>query len=51
MKKKRVKKAYQKIRIPLPRQTGGFHVADKGGKYRRTAEKDKIRQEVKAELE
>lgn len=38
-------------RAPLPRQTGGVHAAEKGGKYRREWDKDKVRREIKAEFE
>lgn len=45
------KPAYRRVRVPLIRQTGGAHQPAKGGKYRRSLEKEKIRQEVGAELE
>jgi len=38
-------------RVPLPRQTGGAHTADKGGKYNRKSEREKSRKEIRAELE
>ena len=45
------KKKLNLPRAPLPRQTGGAHQADKGGKYRRSQEKQNARREAKAELE
>jgi len=49
-----VKKNRKKLnlsRAPLPRQTGGAHIADKGGKHSRNREKEKSRREIKAEFE
>lgn len=45
------KKKLNLPRVPLPRQTGGAHTADKGGKYSREREKEKSRKEIKAERE
>lgn len=44
-------KKFNLPRTPLPRQTGGAHIADKGGKYQRKSEKEKSRKEIRAELE
>lgn len=52
MKKgEKVKPVYLRIRLPIIRQTGGAHAAGKGGGYRRTKEKNKSRQEIRAEFE
>ena len=50
-KRKKPKSMYLRVRLPIIRQTGGAHQAEKGGKYRRTKEKDKTRREVGAELD
>lgn len=50
MKPKKQKPLYRKFRAPLPRQTGGAHTPDKGGKYRRGKEKESSRKEIVAEL-
>jgi len=47
---KKQKPAYRRIRLPQIRQTGGVHQAEKGGKYRRSKESQKVRREIKAEL-
>lgn len=49
MRKKKQKSIYLRVRLPQIRQTGGFHRSDKGGKYRRDQEKEKIRKEIVAE--
>ena len=41
------KKKLNLPRAPLPRQTGGAHVADKGGSYDRNRSRRETRQEVK----
>ena len=46
---KKIKKKLNLPRVPLPRQTGGPHAAEKGGKYRRELEKDRSRKEIKVE--
>ncbi len=45
------KKKLNLPRAPLPRQTGGAHTTEKGGKYCREWDKEKIRREIKAEFE
>ena len=49
--RKKVKPVYLRIRLPKIEKTGGVHQPDKGGKYRRTKEKQKSRREIKAEFE
>ena len=49
MRKKKQKPVYLKVRLPMIRQTGGAHKADKGGKYLRAREKEKTGREVQAE--
>ena len=48
---KKRKSMYLRVRLPAIRQTGGVHQAEKGGKYRRSQEKQNARREAKAELE
>ena len=47
--KKKLKPVYLRVRLPTIRQTEKIHDPEKGGKYRRGKEKEKIRQEVEAE--
>ena len=50
MRKKKQKPAYRRIRLPaIKRAGGGAHQPDKGGKYRRGREKEKMRHEIEAE--
>ena len=49
MKSKSPKPAYLRVRLPKIEKTGGVHQPDKGGKYRRSKEKDKVRKEIEAE--
>ncbi len=51
MRKKKQKPAYMRVRLPMIRQTGGVHTPAKGGKYRRTAEKDIVRKEIRGEVD
>lgn len=48
--KKKLKPMYLRVRLPVISKTGGTHEPSKGGKHRRNREKEKTRQEVKAEL-
>lgn len=48
-KKKKLKPVYLRVRLPMIRQTGGVHTPDKGGRYRRNAEKGKVRKEIRDE--
>jgi len=48
---KKVKPVYLRIRLPKIEKTGGVHQPAKGGKYRRTKEREKSRRDIKAELE
>ncbi len=49
--KKKVKPVYLRIRLSPIRQIGGTHQPLKGGKYRRGSEKEKVRRDIKAELD
>jgi len=52
MKRKKQKPAYLRIRLPAIKVAGGgAHQSAKGGKYRRSQEKEKARREIGAELE
>ena len=49
---KKEKSVYLKIRLPAIKTAGGgVHQPAKGGKYRRSQEKQNARREAKAELE
>ena len=48
--KKKQKPAYMRVRLPAIQKTGGAHQPAKGGRYRRSQEKQNARREAKAEL-
>lgn len=50
--KKKQKPAYLKVRLPAIKSSGGgVHQSEKGGKYRRSQEKKRAWQVIKAELD
>ena len=52
MRKMKQKSMYLKVRLPVIKASGGgAHQPAKGGKYRRSREKHKARQDARAELE
>lgn len=51
MKKRKQKRSFLRVRLPIIRQRGESHEPKKGGKYKRNQEKKKIREELESELE
>ena len=50
MKRKNLKPAFMRVRLPAIQKTGGAHQPGKGGQYRRNREKENFRRELKAEF-